>query len=106
MSKYRLSVANKANQAALLPVLLVATSINQAESKPVISISYEDTALLQEGDKAIVQFTNSSGTPVFGTLESIKRLLSDFSFLHATKDEKLVYPASSSLSALCIQWMT
>lgn len=87
MSKYQLSVATRANQAALLPVLLVATSVNN--SSPMISISYEDTAILHDGDKAIVQLKDSNGTSVFGTGESLKKLLSDFAFLHA-KDEKLV----------------
>lgn len=89
MSQAQLIVATRANQAAVLPVLLVATSVNEASSSPVISITYEDTALLREGDKAIVQYTGSSGAPVFGTENAIKELRSNFPFLNG-KDEKLV----------------
>ena len=85
----QLSLAARANQAELLPVLLVATSINAARPQPVINITFEDTALLHEGEKAIVQFTGASGTPVYGAEKSIGELRANFPFL-TSKDEKLV----------------
>ncbi|KAL2001294.1 hypothetical protein VTN02DRAFT_1936 [Thermoascus thermophilus] len=87
MSQSQLVVALRANSAALLPVLLVASSVNEARPSPVINIRYEDTALLQEGDKAIVQFTAASGTPVYGTENAIKELRATYPFLKG-KDEK------------------
>ncbi|KAL2010590.1 hypothetical protein VTN00DRAFT_6397 [Thermoascus crustaceus] len=87
MSQSQLVVALRANSAALLPVLLVASSVNEARPSPVINIRYEDTALLQEGDKAIVQFTGASGTPVYGTENAIKELRATYPFLKG-KDEK------------------
>ena len=92
-----LTLASRANQAELLPVLLVAVSINEARPQPVIKITYEDTAILHEGEKAVVQFTGASGTPVFGTEKSIQELRVNFPFL-TSKDEKLVslFPCPSS----------
>ncbi|PYH36948.1 glutamate--tRNA ligase GUS1 [Aspergillus neoniger CBS 115656] len=87
MSQFKLSLATKANQASLLPVLLVATSINEARPTPVIAINFEDAAVLAEGEKAIVQFTGASGAPVYGTDNAIKELRASFPFLNG-KDEK------------------
>ncbi|OJZ82191.1 glutamyl-tRNA synthetase [Aspergillus piperis CBS 112811] len=87
MSQFKLSLATKANQASLLPVLLVATSINEARPTPVIAINFEDAAVLPEGEKAIVQFTGASGAPVYGTDNAIKELRASFPFLNG-KDEK------------------
>jgi glutamyl-tRNA synthetase len=89
MSQYQLTLATRASQPYLLPVLLVATSLNEARPSPVISITYEDTALLREGDKAVVQYTGASGSPVFGLINAIQELRKDFPFLNS-KDEKLV----------------
>lgn len=89
MSNMQLTLATKASQASLLPVLLVATSINEARPSPVINITYEDKAVLEQGDKAVVRFTGVSGTPVFGTVNAIQELLKDFPFLNS-KDQKLV----------------
>ena len=89
MAHSRLLVAYRANQALTLPVLLIATSINKAGHSPAVDIIHEDSPLLKEGDKAIVQYIGGNGTPVFGTVNAIKGLLSDFPFLKA-KDEKAV----------------
>ncbi|KAL4894545.1 tRNA synthetases class I, catalytic domain-containing protein [Aspergillus ambiguus] len=88
MSDMKLVLAAKANQAAVLPVLLVATSINEARPSPVISISYEDAAVLPDGDKAVVQFTGVNGKPVYGTANVIQELQANFPFLKA-KDAQL-----------------
>lgn len=89
MSQFQLTVATRANQALLLPVLLVATSINEARPSPAIAITYEDTALLHGDEKAIVQFTGASGFPVSGTENALQELRKTFPFLTG-KDEKLV----------------
>lgn len=101
MSQFKLSLATKANQASLLPVLLVATSINEARPTPVIAINFEDAAVLPEGEKAIVQFTGASGAPVYGTDNAIKELRASFPFLNG-KDEKSVSdPRSAFIATLC-----
>lgn len=98
----QLTLASRANQAALLPVLLIATSINEARPTPVININYEDTALLHEGENAVVQFTGASGTPVYGTEKAIQELRLNFPFLNS-KDEKLVrlLPVALAMAAHC-----
>jgi glutamyl-tRNA synthetase len=88
MSQFDLKVATRANHAALLPVVLIATSINEARPTPVINIVYEDTALLQDGDKAIVQLVAGSNS-VFGTANVIQELTVHFPFLTG-KDAKVV----------------
>lgn len=89
MAQSQLVVALRAHHASLLPVLLIATSVNEARPSPVINIRYEDTALLQEGDKAIIQFTGAGGSPVYGTENAIKELRATYPFLKG-KDEKQV----------------
>ncbi|OQE19443.1 hypothetical protein PENSTE_c015G09345 [Penicillium steckii] len=86
MTQYDLTVATRGNHAAILPVVLIATSLNEARPTPAIQIKYEDTAVLSEGDKAIVQLT-TSGKSVFGTLNAVKELCTAFPFL-AGKDVK------------------
>ncbi|KEY75757.1 glutamyl tRNA synthetase [Aspergillus fumigatus] len=98
MSQYQLTVATRANQPYVLPVLLVATSINEARPSPVISITYEDTAVLREGDKAVVQYTGASGNPIFGLINAVQELRKDFPFLNS-KDEKLENEWLSQLEA-------
>lgn len=88
MSQYELKVATRGNHAALLPAVLIVTSINEARPAPVVNITYEDTALLQDGDKAIVQLTSGSNS-VFGTANVIQELTTHFPFL-AGKDSKVV----------------
>jgi len=92
MSSSEIVLANRANGAALLPVLLVATSVNEARSSPLIAVTYEDTAVLPDGDKAVVKFNGPSGSPVYGTENAIKELRATYPFLKG-KDEKLVWIA-------------
>ncbi|KAJ5689324.1 glutamate--tRNA ligase cytoplasmic [Penicillium macrosclerotiorum] len=87
MTQFELTVATRSNHAALLPVILIVTSINAARPSPVININYEDTALLSEGDKAVLQLFNGSNS-VFGTIDAIKELCAQFPYLNG-KDSKL-----------------
>ncbi|KAL2787138.1 tRNA synthetases class I, catalytic domain-containing protein [Aspergillus keveii] len=98
MSQFSLTLATKANQAALLPVLLVATSVNEARPSPIIAIKYEDAATLQQGDKAIVEFIGASGSPVYGAQNALQELRTTFPFLNS-KEEKLENDWLSELDA-------
>lgn len=92
MSQIELTVATHGNHAAVLPVSLIATSINEARPSPVIKITYEDTAVLNESEKAIVRL-NTGDKFTFGTINVIQELQNQFPFL-AGRDTKLVcYPA-------------
>ena len=88
MSEYELKVATRGNHAALLPVVLIVTSINEARPTPVVKITYEDTAALQDGDKAIVQLISGSNS-VFGASDVIQELTTHFPYL-VGKDPKVV----------------
>ncbi|KAJ5723675.1 Glutamyl/glutaminyl-tRNA synthetase class Ib [Penicillium malachiteum] len=83
---FELNVANRASQAALLPVILIATSINEARPSPVITINYQDTALL-EGDNAVIQF-KAGDKSVNGTIPAIQELRAQFPYLSG-KDVKV-----------------
>ncbi|KAL4964440.1 glutamate--tRNA ligase GUS1 [Aspergillus stella-maris] len=97
MSQFQLTLATKANQAALLPILLIATSVNEARPTPIIAVNYEDVATLERGDKAIVEFVGASG-PVYGA-KALDELRSTFPFLNS-KEEKLENEWLSELEAL------
>ncbi|KAL2863517.1 glutamate--tRNA ligase GUS1 [Aspergillus lucknowensis] len=88
MSQFQLTLATKANQAALLPILLVATSVNEARPSPIIAINFEDAAALPQGDKAIVEFIGASGVPVYGVQDAFQEIRTTFPFLNS-KEEKL-----------------
>ncbi|KAJ6070819.1 hypothetical protein N7467_012138 [Penicillium canescens] len=98
MTQYELKVATRANHSAVLPVVLIATSINEARPTPVINISYEDTALLQDGDKAVVQLISGTNN-VFGTINVIQSLTEHFPFLTG-KDAKAENEWISQLDSL------
>lgn len=92
MTQLELTVATRGNHAALLPVVLVVTSINEARPSPVVKINYEDSAILSESDKAVLQLSTGSKS-VYGTIDAIQELCAHFPFLSG-KDTKLVsYPA-------------
>lgn len=100
MSQLEITAATRGNQAALLPVTLIATSLNEARPSPVVKINYEDTAVLTEGENAIIQFSTGSKS-VFGTVNVINELCAQFPFL-VGKDTKLVcYPAAMTFSLFC-----
>ena len=80
MTQFDLTVATKGSHAALLPVVLIATSVNEARPSPVINIKHEDTAVLGEGDKATLQLS-AAGKSVFGTVPAIEELCNQFPFL-------------------------
>ncbi|KAJ5261200.1 Glutamyl-tRNA synthetase class Ib archaeal/eukaryotic cytosolic [Penicillium angulare] len=86
MSQFELSVATRASGAELLPVVLIAASINEARPTPVINISYKDTAVLTEGEKSVIEFQAGDKT-VHGTIPIIQELCAQFPFL-VGKDAK------------------
>lgn len=91
MTQFDLTVATRGSHAALLPVLLIATSINEARPTPVINLKYEDTALLNEGDKAILQLS-TAGKSVFGAIPAIQELCTHFPYLVGKDATVVSYP--------------
>ncbi|KAJ5374011.1 Glutamyl-tRNA synthetase class Ib archaeal/eukaryotic cytosolic [Penicillium concentricum] len=80
MIQFNLFVVTRASQAALLPVVLIVSSINEARPSPIVKISLDDTALLTEGEKSIIQFQAGDKT-VTGTIPFIQELCAQFPFL-------------------------
>lgn len=99
MSQLELFVATRASQTALLPVVLIASSINEARplashtdsvhdgiSKrtlfrtPVINITFEDTSFLTEADKSIIKL-QAGDKSVTGTIPITQELCVQFPFL-------------------------
>ncbi|CAI7612823.1 unnamed protein product [Penicillium palitans] len=87
MTQFDLFVATRASHAALLPVVLMAASINEARPAPIINISLDDTALLTEGEKSIIQLQVGDKT-IIDTIPIIRELYAQFPFLDG-KDSKL-----------------
>ncbi|KGO76419.1 Glutamyl-tRNA synthetase, class Ib, archaeal/eukaryotic cytosolic [Penicillium italicum] len=87
MNQINLFVATRASHAALLPVVLIASSINEAHPTPIINISLEDTALITEDEKSNILFQTGENT-VTGTIPIIQELCAQFPFL-VGKDAKL-----------------
>ncbi|KAJ5466491.1 Glutamyl/glutaminyl-tRNA synthetaseclass Ib [Penicillium desertorum] len=80
MTLFDLFVATRASQAALLPVVLIASSINEARPASIINISLEDTVLLTGGENSTIQF-QADGKTVTGTIPIIQELCARFPFL-------------------------
>lgn len=58
-----LAVATKANQALIVPLLIIAEYINQRAEKPVISVTYKDGDTVEASDKpAIATYTSTGAT--------------------------------------------
>ncbi|KAK2756402.1 hypothetical protein FQN54_005294 [Arachnomyces sp. PD_36] len=82
-----LVIATKANQATLLPALLVAGSVNESLGRTEISFRYEDADTLPSGDGKTIEFTVEGKNAVFGSENVIKELRTTFPFLRG-KDVK------------------
>ncbi|KAJ5183623.1 Glutamyl-tRNA synthetase class Ib archaeal/eukaryotic cytosolic [Penicillium capsulatum] len=80
MAHFKLAVATRASHAALLPAVLIVTSINEARPTSIIDIVFEDTDFLSEGEKSIIQFETGDKT-VTGTIPIIQELRAQFPFL-------------------------
>ena len=88
MTNFKLTIASGANPAAVLPVLLIATSVNEARPKPVIDVCYEDAPTIASTADSIVQFIGANKT-ASGTSEAIDELRATFPFLKGMHEENV-----------------
>ncbi|OQE39245.1 hypothetical protein PENCOP_c007G05398 [Penicillium coprophilum] len=79
MTQFNLFVATRASEAALLPVVLIVFSINEARPSPIINISLEDTAQFTEENEWISQL-NFFDTLDFKFLDPILSSVSILTF--------------------------
>lgn len=84
-----LVIAAKANQATLLPALLVASSVNESLERPEIKFRFEEVDVLPAGDGKTVEFIAGGNNAVYGTENVLNELRTTFPFLRG-KDEKQV----------------
>ena len=70
-----LTIASKANQAILLPALLVAARVNELDPNAAIKISFEDVGSLKAAGEAAVKLMLDSGDPTYGANKLIFELL-------------------------------
>ena len=84
-----LNVASKANQAVILPALLIASYAKESDPNASINVNFEEVEILKSGDEAVVEFIVGSGTSTYGTEDIISNLIDTYPFLQG-KHEKLV----------------
>ncbi len=84
-----LAIASKANQATILPALLVASYVNESDPNASITIKFEDVETLQSGNGAAVELVLEKDSSTYGSDQVIGKLLEIYSFLQ-TKYENLV----------------
>lgn len=84
MSK-TLRIASKANQATTLPVLLVASLVNESNPKEAIILKFEEVELLRSSDSA-VELIVGDGSPIHGSSNCLDKLIQEYSFLSGKHD--------------------
>lgn len=87
MATCKLLCAAGANPAGLLPATLIATSVNEARTSPVIDITYENVPTLTGGD--VIQLTTADGTTVEGLGAVIAELRVQFPFLNSKHEAQV-----------------
>lgn len=94
-----LRIASKANQAASIPVLLIANLINNKDPNALITVDFEDAETLQSSGQA-VEFIPKTGDLVSGPETVISNLVGPYSRLSVepspaqNQREDLVSPSS------------
>ena len=86
-----LRIATKANQALTLPVLLVATHVNNSNATPVITVDYEDIASFSPADAAVVTELKYDGaSTATGDIAVVQKLLELYPQISSGKDRTSV----------------
>ena len=68
-------IATKANQATILPAILVATYVNESDPNASISIHLQDLDVLKSGDDATVRLDSGSTIASYGSETIILKLI-------------------------------
>ena len=92
-----LAIASKANQATTLPVLLVASLVNESNSKAAIILKFEEVEVLGSSDSA-VNLVIGDGSPIHGSSNCLETLIQEYPFLSGKHD------AHVSLDSCAIKW--
>lgn len=84
-----LCIASKANQATTVPVLLVASYVNESDPNASIDIKFQEAETLKSKDGASVELLVKDDTPLYGFDKAISGLTAAYPSLQG-KHEALV----------------
>lgn len=84
-----LNIASKANQAATLPALLVASYANESDSNASITVKYDEVDTLKSGQGASVELILGNDSPTYDSKKVIEDILVAYPFIQG-KHENLV----------------
>lgn len=70
-----LTLASKANQATLLPLLLIATHANNSDPNVSITIQFEDTGTLKQATGATAELSLSTDPPTYDSEDVVAQLV-------------------------------
>lgn len=93
-----LTISSKANQATTLPVLLVASWVNESSPKEAIIVKFEEVEVLGSSDSA-VELIVGDGSPIHGSSNCLEKLAQEYPFLQEKHDAH-VSSASCSIKHL------
>lgn len=83
-----LTIASKANQATTLPILLVASLVNESNPDVTISFKFEDVEVLGASN-SVVELTTGDGSSIFGPTDCLEKLVQDHPFLAEKHDARV-----------------
>ena len=84
-----LTVCSKANQATILPALLVASYANESDPNANITIKIEEVDKLPVGDNSTISLTPSTGEALFNSATIIQHLASSHTLLQAASSAQV-----------------
>lgn len=85
----KLRIASRANQATTFPALLVASYVKESSRDSSVDIIFEEIESLKSEHEAATELLLGSATSVYGSENSIEKLVDVFPFLQS-KNENLV----------------
>ena len=89
-----LTLASKANQATLLPALLVATHANESDPNASITIQFEDAQSLKRAEGVTAELSLGTDAPTIGSEDVIAKLVDVYPSLQE-KNQNLVRAEST-----------
>lgn len=83
-----LMIASKANQATTLPVLLVASLVNESKPNVAITLNFEEVECLRSSNSAI-ELIIGNGPPIDGSSNCLEKLAQEYPFLSGKHDAQV-----------------
>ena len=80
-----LTIASKANQASTVPVLLVASLVNESNPNIAITLKFEEVEVLGSNNSA-VELVVGNGAPIYGSPDCLDKLAQGYPFLSGKQD--------------------